>query len=128
LVLTVNGKTVTDDTHYTTSNGPTLASFSPLTASPVISTEITLTGTNFGTLALTNYQITFIRTTSPAKEIICTPTAVTDTEIKCKLPGGKMGAYKIQLFKVGYGFAASTAGNFNFKLSITGFTPTQGST
>jgi len=131
LIVTVNGKTLTDDTHYTTAGGPVINSYSPLTASPVISTEMTLTGTGFGTDAPANYVVTFIGTTSepnkPPKEIICSTISVTDTEIKCKLPGGKMGAYKIQLLKVGYGYAVNNAADFNFKLSITSITPSQGS-
>lgn len=102
-----------------------MTQISPITASPVEKSTLTITGTNFGAdVSAIKVQLTGPKTYSLGVN------AVTNTAVTCTLGGGVTGQYSVKVTKGGVVVAISnpvTATDFTYEMVITSISPSVGS-
>lgn len=114
---------------YTISQTPKIISFSPKTSSPVLKTILTIKGTGFS--GIINVLLT--NTTDEKTRYECSVVQSTDSLIKCVLPGGKKGKYRLKVTVSGKGscdYTNKTASDydiFEYRIAIYSLSPNKGS-
>ena len=130
--VALNTKTDTSsDFSYDTAITPTITAISPTSASPVLKTDLTITGTNFSSTKedlLVRIEKTELYN---GKKIIydCNIITSTETSITCRLPGGYSGANTIVVFKktIGDSLPDADANVLTYEITFTSISPTSGS-
>ena len=113
----------TSDFEYLASDTPVVSGISVSSGSTIVTTEITFTGTGFGTdQAKVDVKL------KGDINLDCLIFEITDTQIKCNVNGGPRGVYTWSLWvnPVGYAdFGVSTS--YELKLQINSISPASGS-
>ena len=109
---------------YTVTLTPTVQSFSPLSASPVLKSLLTIKGSGFD--AITTVQLNDLN--SGTKIYDCSVTSRDASNVVCVLPGGRTGVYRLKVIVDGKGACDMKISDlFEYKILITTVTPKIGS-
>ena len=142
--ITTNNTTVqTSDFQYDESITPKISLLLPKDSSPVLKADLIIQGTQFSDNkeGLTVWLIPFKDKNGadlvadadgklPLDKYDCNVASSTDTNVICRLSGGKSGQYLIKLHKKGVGFSIPVNENdnlFTYQLLVDGLSPNTGS-
>lgn len=123
--LTSNSVAFTYDPSIVT---PTITGISPNSASPVLKTTMTVTGTGFGTDI--NQLAAYLVNGTGFRVYQLNVLTASDTSVSVRLSGGLSGAFTVVISKTGFGDSAeATAGvaAFNYEIVVTSVSPSVGS-
>ena len=128
LKITLGSSSSTSDNLFTydPSSTPEISSISPSSGSTIVKTQVTITGTGFGS---TQSKVS-VQLKSSDFTAECLVTSVTDSQILCNINGGPRGSYtwSIQIDPKGNAkYGSSTSQSFDLKLEITDLSVLQGS-
>ncbi|XP_048575327.1 fibrocystin-L-like isoform X2 [Nematostella vectensis] len=119
---TVSGVTASKDSAFTYDAAltPTVTDITPISGKVTGGTNLTITGTDFGTDSGVKIMI-------GAKE--CVRISNTDTQIKCTVPMSEAGSFPItiEIPNKGFSLIPGEFANFEYKLKITSISPQSGS-
>ena len=122
--ITLNSETAALTWSYDAGIAPVVSSLTKSSSSPILKSEMNITGSQFGTLSNTRvylYQDGVQKYELNALE-------VSSTTIRCILGGGKTGEYDVLVFVDGVGLSSpSLSAKFSYKIVVTSVSPTSGS-
>ena len=130
LTVEVNGVSASDASwfSYSAAKTPTLTSLDKNSASPILKQPLTITGTGFGNNPA-NVSVKLVPKSDPELyplDCFNVNGEVSATRIKCNLPGGKSGEYKVEVFVKGQGASKANPANAgDLKLEMTFNPPSQ---
>ena len=128
LTITVGSEFQTStDFSYDASSTPTVSALSATFGSTFTVTQLTITGSGFGTSAA---AVSVLLHSASLGDFRCALTSVADTEIDCNIHGGLDGDYALIVSVSNYGYAefSSISNLFSLEFQITAVSPAAGST
>lgn len=132
LEVTVNGKTFTDTQgglfQYSASATPTLTGLDKNSVSPILKQELSISGSGFGSNAADVRVLLIPQSDEDLDALECFKVAgqVSDSSVKCLIPGGKSGTYGVEVFVEGRGASkAAPPGANTLVMEITHGPPSQ---
>ena len=130
ITVTANDAVATSNAFsYDLSITPTITELSPRDASPVLKTNLEISGRNFGTDAQ-KVSVMLVSTSNDDMTHVCHTTEVNDSLIKCRLGGGKTGEYSVRVFVDGIGYSMGDGDGselFSLIVEVHSISPTSGS-
>ena len=93
---------------YDAASAPTVTALSIIEASPVLKTDLTITGTQFGTVSDTKV---FLQKDGENVYELNVNSIPDSNTINCKLGGGRTGTYNVVVFVSTVGFSSPAAAN-----------------
>ena len=117
---------------YDVTKTPTITSLSRSTASPVLKSDLTITGQYFGTVK-DDLKVELISQSTDPKlksDYFCNVISVTGNDILCRLGGGFSGDYKIRITRAVYGYSiagTTDSDKFTYGIYIDSVGPVTGS-
>lgn len=107
---------------------PTVTALSVTSASPILSQNIDITGTNFKTDASKMRVFLYDAVSLTQKYELGILHAYSETSMRCVLGGGRSGSYYVRVAVDGAGLSDNTAASlFKYEILVTGISPATGS-
>ena len=111
---------------YDSSSTPSISSISPSYASTIVKTQVTISGSGFGS---DKSKVSVTLNNDKLGSYDCLITTVSPDTINCNINGGPRGSYKLSVYIEPQGYASfpSISSTFDLVLKITSISPLSGS-